>query len=59
MDEVNYDWDMYINMLDNLMAKLVQKLKQEAALKHGQDPSDIEIEIDNSFFKQQFIPSVH
>ena len=32
MDQVNYDWDMYINMLDNLMGKLVQKLKKEAHL---------------------------
>jgi hypothetical protein len=32
MDQVNYDWDMYINLLDNLMGKLVQKLKKEAHL---------------------------
>lgn len=33
MNEVTYDWDMYINMLDRLMSKLVQKLKKDAYIK--------------------------
>lgn len=41
MNEVTYDWDMYIHMLDQLMSKLVQKLKKEAYIMNNGNKSDL------------------
>ena len=50
--------------MDSLLAKLVDNMRLEALKakkgdKEDEEVSDVEIEIDNSFFKRKFVPSVH
>lgn len=64
---VTYAWNKYIQIVDNLLEKLVDNLKVEAyrrqkGASEEDDPeviADVEIEIDNSFFKRKFVPAVH
>jgi hypothetical protein len=58
---VTYDWTMFCTLVDNLMEKLVNDMKLNLIRqKHTQEDSEeMELEIDNSFFKQKFVPLVH
>ena len=58
-NEVTYDWSMYCVLVDSLMGRLVQDLKAEAMRGQRAESEEVELEIDNSFFKQKFVPLVH
>jgi len=59
---ITYSWSRYLIILDGLLHKLVENLKIESIKASGKDDDDlseVEIEIDNSFFKRKFVPLVH
>jgi hypothetical protein len=61
-NQVTYSWSRFLNTVDLVLVKLIETLKQEAVKASGQDGEDlgdVELEIDNSFFKRRFVPLIH
>jgi len=62
---VTYNWRRYLIIVDTLLVKLIDNLKLAAVKTQTPDDDDVkdlsevEIEIDNSFFKRKFVPLIH
>lgn len=71
MQENTYSWETYIAVIDGVLSRLIWGLKLEAYTRnkphsaHNHDDSDgidfseVEVEIDNTFFKKRLIPQIH
>lgn len=61
-NSVTYSWSRFMDIVSSVLAKLLETLKAQAVKERGRDDDDtrdVEIEIDNRFFKQKFVPLVH
>ena len=61
-NSVTYSWSRFIEIVSSVLAKLLEKMKLQAVKaqdKNDDDTREVEIEIDNRFFKQKFVPLVH
>ena len=61
-NSVTYSWSRFIEIVSTVLAKLLEKMKLQAVKaqdKNDDDTREVEIEIDNRFFKQKFVPLVH
>jgi hypothetical protein len=45
--------------VEQLVRKLIEKLKIEASKGKEEEHDEVEIEIDNRFFKRSLVPAVH
>ena len=68
MQESTYNWESFIFVVDNVIQKLLYLLKLEAYKKNKRDNAresdeeeinEMEIEIDNTFFKKRLMPQIH
>ena len=68
MQESTYNWETFIFVIDNVIQKLLYMLKLEAYKKIKRDNAresdeeeinEMEIEIDNTFFKKRLMPQIH
>jgi hypothetical protein len=55
---VTTSWSLFLDSIGILLSKLINNMKIEA-VKQGAADAEVEIEIDNRFFKQKFVPLVH
>lgn len=55
---VTTSWSLFLDSIGILLSKLINNMKIEA-VKQGAADTEVEIEIDNRFFKQKFVPLVH
>ncbi len=58
-NQVTCSWSRFMTTVEQLVKKLIERLKIEASRGQEDEPSEVEIEIDNRFFKQSLVPAVH
>jgi len=70
MFESTFSWETFVNIIDKVLTKMLQSMKLEAYKRmkpnsantedsDDMDINDMEIEIDNSFFKKRLMPQIH
>jgi hypothetical protein len=60
-NQLTYSWARFITLVDSLLAKLLDTVKQDKlrAIRAEDEAQDIEVEIDNNFFKKRLVPLIH